>query len=58
MRIKNRFVGAYVLPEEDEALESIASQQRMNRSETLRWLIRRVAEELGFWPPKEVRRGK
>ena len=56
MRIKNRFVGAYVLPEEDEALEAIGSQQRMNRSETLRWLIRRVAEELGFWPPKEVKR--
>ena len=55
MRVKNRFVGVHLLPEEHEALEAIGSQQRMNRSETLRWLIRRVAEELGFWPPKEVR---
>jgi hypothetical protein len=54
--MKSRMIAFRVLPEEREALESLARLERYTLSETLRWIVRSVARERGLWPPNGVGR--
>jgi hypothetical protein len=54
MTKKAQVVSCRLHTEELAALDLIASQQRLNRSETLRWLIRLQATQLHLWPPDSI----